>query len=78
MDCEGLKYIDMYLDCDHNFMGLYIFQNALYSLHRCSNVHKLYFKIAIKKENGKHSIRRLVMSYFLQPHGLQPPRHLCP
>ena len=60
MDCEGHRETSemyryaMYLDFGHNFMGLYIFQSALYSLHRCSYVHKLYFnKIAIKKENSK-------------------------
>ena len=57
MDCKGHRAtseIDrnvMYLDCGHNFMGLYIFQNALYTLHRCSYVHKLYLNIiVIKKE----------------------------
>ena len=43
----------MYLDCVHNFMGLYIFQNALYTLHRCSYVHKLYLnKTVIKKRSS--------------------------
>ena len=46
-----LKLIEMYLDCGHSFMDLYIFQNALYTLHRCSYVHKLYLnKTVIKKE----------------------------
>lgn len=46
-----LKLIEMYLDCGHSFTGLYIFQNALYTLHRCSYVHKLYLnKTVIKKE----------------------------
>lgn len=48
-----LKLIEMYLDCGHSFMDFYIFQNALYTLHRCSYVHKLYLnKTVIKKRSS--------------------------